>query len=147
MAGFSAAEAEFLFDAVLAFFWGKLGDLDRVHDHGIRVVGLGVGGVREGVVSLMGRPRVPFGDVVGSLPLDLESDSLLVPFVDGGGDGVHGHYPAHERRWDSCGEVSDQDVGVRDVGKGDMVLEGGNIFRQRGGVRVVLLALLHSLGR
>ena len=27
-----------------------------------------------------------------------------------------------------------------------MVFEGGNIFHQRGGVRVVLLALLHSLG-
>ena len=29
VAGFSAAEAEFLFDAAFAFFWGKLGDLDR----------------------------------------------------------------------------------------------------------------------
>ena len=29
VAGFSAVEAEFLFDAAFAFFWGKLGDLDR----------------------------------------------------------------------------------------------------------------------
>ena len=56
VARFSAAEAEFLFDAAFAFFWGKLGDLDRIHDHGVRVMGLGVGGVREGVVGLMGRP-------------------------------------------------------------------------------------------
>ena len=146
VAGFSAAKAEFLFNAVFAFFWGKLGDLDRIHDHSVRVVGLGVGGVGEGVVGLMGRPRVPFGDVVGTLPLSLESDSLFVPFVDGGGNGVHGHDTAHERGWDSCGEVSDQDVGVGDVREGDVVLEGGNIFRQRGGVRVVLFVLLHSLG-
>ena len=78
--------------------------------------------------------------------MGLESDRLLVPFVDGGGDGVHGHDSAHKWRWDSCEEVSDQDIGVRDIGKGDVVLKGGNVFRQRGGVRVVLLALLHSLG-
>ena len=63
-----------------------------------------MGGVREGVVGLMGRPRVSFGDVVGSLPLGLESNSLLVPFVDGGGDGVHGHNSAHEGWWNSSGK-------------------------------------------
>ena len=147
VAGFSAAKAEFLFNAAFAFFWGKLGDFDRVHDHGVQVVGLGVGGVREGVVGLMRRLQVSFGDVVSSLPLSLESDGLLVPFIDGGGDGVHGHDTAHEQGWDSCGEVSDQDVGIGDIGEGDVVLKGGNIFRQRGGVRVVFLALLHSLGR
>ena len=56
MTGFSTAEAEFLLNAMFAFFWGKLGDFDRIHDHGVRVVGLGVGGVREGMVGLMGRP-------------------------------------------------------------------------------------------
>ena len=147
VAGFPAAKAELLFNAAFAFFWGKFGDLDRIHDHGVGDVGLGVGGVREGVVGLMGRPRIPFGDVVGSLPLSLESNGLLVPFIDGRGDGVHGHDTAHERGRDSCGEVSDQDVGIGDIGKGDVVLECGDILRQRGGVRVVFLALLHSLGR
>ena len=107
MTGFSAAKAKFLFNAAFAFFWGKLGDFDRIHDHGVRVVGLGVGGVREGVVGLMGRPRVLFGDVVGSLSLGLESDSLLVPFVDGGRDGVHRHDPSHERQGNSSREISD----------------------------------------
>ena len=107
MAGFSAAKAKFLFNAMFAFLWGELGDFDRIHDHGVRVVGLGVGGVRERVVGLMGRPRVPFGDVVGSLPLGLESDSLFVPFVDGGGGGVHRHDSVHERWGDSSGEVPD----------------------------------------
>ena len=94
----------------------------------------------------MRRPRVSLGDVVGAFPLSLERGSLLVPFVDGGGDSIHGHNSVHEWWWDSRGEVSDQDVRVRDVGEGDVVLEGGNIFCQRGGVRVVLLALLHSSG-
>ena len=144
VAGFPAAKAEFLFNAAFAFFWGELRDLDRVHDHGVGVVGFG-GGVGEGVVGLMGRPRVPLGNVVGALPLSLESDGLLVPLVDGGGDGIHGHDAAHERGWDSCGEISNQDIGVGDICKGDMVLKRGNIFRQGGGVGVVLL-FLHSLG-
>ena len=43
------------------------------------------------------------------------------------------------------GEVSDQDIRRRDVGKGYVVLKGGNIFRQGRGVGVILL-FLHSLG-
>ena len=35
VAGFSAAKAEFLFNAAFAFFGGELGDLDSVNDHGI----------------------------------------------------------------------------------------------------------------
>ena len=88
VAGFSAAEAKLLFDATFAFFWGELGDFDSIDDHSIWVVSF-VGGVGEGVVGLMRGFRVSLGNVVGSLPLGLESDSLLVPFVDGGGDGVH----------------------------------------------------------
>ena len=146
VAGFSAAETELLFNAAFAFFQGELGDLDRVYDHSVGVEGLDGGGVGEGMVGLMGRPGVSLGDVVGVLPLSLESDRLLVPFVDGRGDGVHGHDVAHERGWDSCGEIADQDVGVGDIREGDVVFKRGNIFRQGGGVRVVLL-LLHSLSR
>ena len=97
------------------------------------------------MVGLMGGSGVSLGNVVGTLPLGLESDSLFVPFVDGRGDSVHRHDAAHERGWDSCGEVSNQDVGVGDMGEGDVVFERGNIFRQGGGVGVILL-LLHSLG-
>ena len=53
MAGFPAAEAEFLFNATFAFFWGKLRDFDGINDHGVGVVGLGVGGVREGMIGLV----------------------------------------------------------------------------------------------
>ena len=68
------------------------------------------------MVGLMGGFGVPFGDVVSSLPLSLEGDCFLVPFVNGGGDGVHRHDAAHQGWWDSCGEVSDQDIGIGDVG-------------------------------
>ena len=42
MSGLSTTEAEFLFDAMSAFLWGELGNLDGVDDHGVRVVGFGV---------------------------------------------------------------------------------------------------------
>ena len=41
VAGFSAAKAEFLFDAAFAFFWGQLRDFDCIYDHSVGVVGLG----------------------------------------------------------------------------------------------------------
>ena len=54
MAGFSAAEAEFLFNATFVFFWGELGDFDGVDDHGIRVMGFCIRVVGKGVVGLVG---------------------------------------------------------------------------------------------
>ena len=42
MAGFLAVEAEFLLNAMFAFFWSKLGDSDGIDDHGIGVVGFGI---------------------------------------------------------------------------------------------------------
>ena len=92
---------------MFAFFWGKLGDFDGIDDHGIGVVGLGVGGVGEGVVGLVRGSRVSFGDVVSSLPLGLEGNGFLVPFVNGGGDSVHRHDLSHEGWRDSRREVSD----------------------------------------
>ena len=97
MAWFSAVEAKFLLNATFAFFWGKLGDLDGIYNHGAGVVGLSIRGIGEGVVGLVGRLQVPPGDVIGSFPLGLKSNSFLVPFVDGGGNGVHRHDVAHQR--------------------------------------------------
>ena len=80
-------------------------------------MGFGIQGVGEGVVGLVGGLRVSFGDVISSFPLGLEGDGLFVPFVDGGRNSVHGHDSAHERWWNSCGEVSNQGIRVRDVGE------------------------------
>ena len=71
---------------------------------------------------------------------------FLIPFINGGGDGVHRHDAAHQGRWDSCGEISNQDVGIGDVGEGYVVFEGGNVFHQGGRVGVVLYILSHALG-
>ena len=107
VAGFSAAETKLLLNTAFAFFWSKLGDLDRVYDHGVRIVGFGRGGVGEGMVGLMGGSGVSFGNVVSAFPLGLEGDGFLVPFVNGRGDCVHRHDAAHERGWDSRREIAD----------------------------------------
>ena len=60
MTGFSAVEAELLFNAMFAFFRGKLGDFDGIDDHGVGVVCLGVGGVSKGVIGLVRGFRVSF---------------------------------------------------------------------------------------
>ena len=96
MSGLSAMEAEFLLDAASAFFRGELRDFDGVDDHGVGVMGFGVRGVGERVVGLVGGFRVSLGDIISSFPLGLEGDSLLVPFVDSGGNRVHRHDSAHE---------------------------------------------------
>ena len=134
MSRFLAAEAEFFLNTMFAFFWGEFGDFDSVDDHGIGVMSFGGRGVGEGVVCLVGDFGVSSGNVVSLLPLGLESSGLLVPFIYGGGNSVHGHDVLHQRGWNSCGKVSDQNVGVRDVGKGDVVSEHRDIFHERGGV-------------
>ena len=98
------------------------------------------------MVGLVRGFRVSFGNVICSFPLGLEGDGLLIPLVDGGGNGVHRHDSAHQGRRDSCGEISNQDVGIGDVGGGYVVFEGGNIFHQGGEVGVVLDVLHHALG-
>ena len=106
MSRFSAAEAEFFLDTTSAFFWGEFGDFDSVDDHGIGVMSFRGRGVGEGVVCLVGGFGVSSGDVVSLLPLGLESSGLLLPFIYGGGNGVHGHDASHQRRWNSCREIS-----------------------------------------
>ena len=98
------------------------------------------------MVGLVRGFRVSFGNVICSFPLGLEGDGLLILLVDGGGNGVHRHDSAHQGRRDSCGEISNQDVGIGDVGGGYVVFEGGNIFHQGGEVGVVLDVLHHALG-
>ena len=70
------------------------------------------------MIHLVGGFGVPPGDVISSLPLSLEGDCFLVPVIDGGGYSVHGHDAMHQRWWNSCGEISNQDIGIRDIGEG-----------------------------
>ena len=110
-----AVEAKSLLHAFLAFFSGKSPNFDYVYIHGVRITSFGRGG--EGVVGLMSGFRVPFGDFFSMLPLGLEGNGLLVPVVNGGGDSVHGHDSAHERRGDPSREVSNKDILISDACK------------------------------
>ena len=66
---------------------------------------------------------VPSGDFFRPFPLSLEMNGLGVPFLNGGWYVVHGHNAAHEGGGYSCGEVPNKDIGVFDIGLGDVVLE------------------------
>ena len=113
MSGLSAVEAESLLYTLLLLFGSEFSNFDDVYVHGVRVIGLGGGG--EGMVGLMGRFRVSFGDLFSAFPLGLEGNSLLVPVVDGGGDCVHRHNSVHEGGRDSSGEISDKDILISDA--------------------------------
>ena len=102
-----AAEAKSFLHAFLTFFSGELSDLDDVYVHAVRISSFGGSG--EGMVGLVSRFGVPFGDLLGVLPLGLERNSLLIPVVDGRGDSVHRHDSAHEGGRDAGGEISDKE--------------------------------------
>ena len=68
----------------------------------------------------------------------MEGDDFLVPVVDGGGDYVHGHDPAHEGGRNAGREVSDEDILVGNACEGGVVLEMGNIFDMGREVGVIL---------
>ena len=72
---------------------------------------------------MLGRALVPSGDFFCSFPLGLEMDGFGIPFLNGGRYVVHGHGLSHEGGRYHCGEVSDKDIGIFDVGLGNMVLE------------------------
>ena len=67
------------------------------------------------MVCLVSGFGILLGDFFCTFPLGLEGDSFLIPIVNGGGDGVHGHNAAHEGRRDFNGEISHKDILVRDI--------------------------------
>ena len=136
MSRFLASETESFLHAFLAFFGGEFADLDNIDIHGIRVSSFGGGG--KGLVGMVSRSGVSFGNLVGMLPLGLEGDGSLVPVIDGGGDRVHRHDPVHKGGRDASGEISDKDILVGDACKSRVVLEMGDILNKGQGVGVVL---------
>ena len=127
---------ESFLNASLAFFSGEFADFDNIDVHGIRVSGFRRG--REGLIGLMGRFGVPFGDFISVFPLGLEGDGFLVPIINGEGDCIHGHDTAPEGRGDAGGEVSDKDVLVGNACEGGVVLEVTDILNKGRGIGVVL---------
>ena len=80
---------------------------------------------------------VSSGDFFCPLPLSLEMDGFGIPFLNGGRHGVHRHDSVHEGGRYPCGEVSDKDIGVFDIGSGDVILEFRDVLVQ--GRRVCLV--------
>ena len=111
-----ALEAESFLHTFLALFSGEFSDFDDVYIHGVMVTSFGGGG--EGMVGLMSRFRVSFGDFFSTLPLGPEGNGLLIPIIDGRRDSVHGHDSAHEGGRDASGEISAEDILVGDVCEG-----------------------------
>ena len=72
---------------------------------------------------MLGGTLVSFQDFLCLLPLSLEVDCFGVAFLDGRQYNTHGHDSLHERGGYSGREVSNEDVGIFDIGPGNMVLE------------------------
>jgi len=76
----------------------------------------------------VGRFDVSPSDFVGAIPLGLEVNGLLVPVLDGGRNGIHGHDSAHEGGGNPSGVVSDEDIFVVNGRHSYVVLEKGGVF-------------------
>ena len=123
MSWFTTFEAKVVLETPLSFLGGEFLDSDGIDIHGIWVLFLL--DVVVIPVVLEGNEWVisSFGDFVGSFPNLFEMKGLLVPFLHGGWDDVHGVNPSHELGGDSSGKEVDQDIFVGDSTEGSIVFE------------------------
>ena len=123
MSWFTTFEAKVVLKTPLPFFRGEFLDSDGIDIHGIWVLFfLGVvviPAVLEGnkwVIS-------PLGNFICPFPNLFEMKGLLVPFLHGGWDNVHGVNSSHKLGRDSSGKEIDQDILVGDSTKGSVVFK------------------------
>ena len=136
MSWFLTVETESFLNTFLSLFGSEFADLDNVDIHGIWVSGLGRS--REGLIGLVDRFGVLFGDFIGMFPLGLERDGFLISVIDGGGDSIHGYDAAHEGRGNASREISNKSILVSDAYKGGVVLEVGDILNKGWRIGVIL---------
>ena len=123
MSWLSTFEAKVVLKTPLSFLRGEFLDSDGIDIHSIW--NLFLLGVVVISVVLEGNKWVvsSFGDFVGPFPNLFEMKSLLVPFLHGGWDDVHGVNSSHKLGRDSSGKEIDQDIFVGDSTKGSIVFE------------------------
>ena len=123
MSWFSAFETKVVLKTPLSFLGGEFLNLGGIDIHGIWVSFLLVVVVIP--VVLEGNEWVisSFGDFVGPFPNLFEMKGLLVPFLHGGWDDVHGVNSSHKLGRDSSGKEIDQDIFVIDSTKGSVVFK------------------------
>ena len=130
MSGFVTFEAEVVVKTPLSFFRGELFNSDGIYIHGIGISFLlGVVIVVSIVEEREERVVSSFFNFVGPFLNMFEVKSLLVPFLHGSQDGVHGVDSSHELGGDSSGKEVDQDILISDSTRGGVVLEFGNVVK------------------
>ena len=106
-------EAKTFLNANFLFLWSELPDMYGIYVHSVWVLGLLSRG--GGEVKAYGRRGgfMVFGlsghDLIGSVSLGLEPFSFGIPFIDGGGYGVHKVDTTHECRVKSFSKERDKD--------------------------------------
>ena len=128
MSWFTTFEAKVILKTPLSFLGGKFLNLDGINIHGIWVsflLGMVVSVVLEGNKWVI--PSL--GNFVGPFPNLFEMEGLLVPFLHGSWDNVHGVNSSHELGRDSSGKEIDQDVLISDSTEGGVVFEFRDVVK------------------
>ena len=129
------AEAKTFFDANFSFLWSELPNVYDIYVHSVWILGLL--SRSRGKIRAYGRRGdfVVFGslrhNLVGLVPLGLGHLCFGIPFIDGGGYGVHGVNAAHECWVESLGKEGDKDSLVNyptEVGSNFELIDVGKDF-------------------